>query len=100
MDWSIEMGEAWRLTHWRILLLGLGDRVWFLGERVHRWWDGPFLRRVPMAPPCEGFHLSYIMTLVVQLIDAAVGDFTPLLPPSQVDPTHPSTSRGETAWTS
>ena len=68
----------------------LADKVWFLGERVYRWWDGPFLRRVPVTPPrdmfwgrelagdelgaaergypigdlLEGSHLSYIMTLV------------------------------------
>ena len=80
------------------MLPGLDDKVrfFFVCEFIT---GGSFLRRVPMAPPYEGFHLSYVMTLVVQLIDAAVGDFIPLLPPSQVDPTHPSASRGETAWT-
>ena len=49
------MGVAWSLTQRRILLPGLDDKVWFLGERVHRWWDGPFLRRVPVAPPRDMF---------------------------------------------
>ena len=69
---------------------GLDDKVWFFGERVYRWWDGPFLRRVPVAPPrdmfwgrelvgddldaaergypigglLEGSYLSYVMTLM------------------------------------
>ena len=90
MSWSIKMGMAWRLMQRRILLPGLIDKVWYLGERVHRWWDRPCLRRVPIAPPhdmywgcelvgeeldgaergypfevlLEGPHISYMMTLV------------------------------------
>ena len=89
-------------------MLGLTDKVWFLGEWVYHWWNGPFLRRVPVAPPrdmfwgielvgdeldatergfpigdlLEGSHLSYIMTLVPQLIDAAVWEVIPPPPPT------------------
>ena len=108
---------AWRLIQRRILLSGLGEKVWFLGERVHRWWDGPFFRRVPMAPPgdmfwgselvgdelaiaergfpigdlLEGSHLSYIATLVPQLIDVAVWG----VPPTQADLAQPPAFGGE-----
>ena len=104
---------AWRLTQRRILLPGLGERVWFLGKRVYRWWDGPFLRKVPMAPPTdmfwgselvgdelgaaergfpigdllEGSHLPYMTTLVPQLIDVTVWRVPP--PPTQADPSQP-----------
>ena len=114
---------AWRLTQRRILLSGLGDKVWFLGERVHHWWDGPFLRRVPVAPPSdmfwgselvgdelsaaergfpigdflEGSHLPYMTTLVPQLIDVAVWGVPP--PPTQADPVQPPVSGGEPAQT-
>ena len=89
-DWSIEIGVAWRLTQRRILLPGLIDKVWYLGEWVYCWWDGLFMRRVHIAPPgdifwgqelvgeefdgaergypfedfLEGPHFSYMMTLV------------------------------------
>ena len=95
---------------------GLIDKVWYLSERVYCWWDRPCLRRVLIAPPrdifwgyeligeeldgaergylskdlLKGPHFSYIMTLVPQLIDAILSDF---VPPSQADPTQPSTSR-------
>ena len=114
---------AWRLTQRRILLPGLGDRVWFLGERVYRWCDGPFFRRVPMAPPgdmfwgnelvgdeldvaergfpigdlLEGSHLSYITTLVPQLIDVSIWGVPP--PPTQADPVQPPIFGDEPAWT-
>ena len=110
---------AWRLTQRRILLSGLGDKVWFLGERVHRWWDGPFPSRVPVAPPgdmfwgselvgdeldiaergfpigdlLEGSHISYMMTLVPQLIDVAVWGVPP--PSTQADPSQPPASGDE-----
>ena len=42
----------------------------------------------------EGSHLSYIMTLVPQLIDFTVCEFTPP-PPTQVDPVQPPISGGE-----
>ena len=88
------MGEAWRLTPWRILLPGLDDKVHFflVCEFIT---GGPFLKRVPVAPPCEGFHLSYVMTLVVQLIDVAVCGFVSPPLSTQVDPVQPPTSRGE-----
>ena len=34
---------------------GLINKVWYLGEHVHRWWDGPFMRRVHVAPPGDMF---------------------------------------------
>ena len=72
------------------MLPSLIDKVWYLDERIYRWWDGPCLRRVPISPlrnmfwGCElvgeeldgaerghisqdllkGPHFSYIMTLV------------------------------------
>ena len=52
---------AWCLTQRRILLPGLGERVWFLGERVYRWWDGPFFRKVLMAPPTDMFWGSELV---------------------------------------
>ena len=81
-------------------------------EQVHHWWDGPFMRRAPVASPgdmfwgreltgdeldtaergysigdlLEGSHLSYIMTLVPLLIDILVSGFVPPPPPSRVDP--------------
>ena len=81
------------------------------------------MRRVPIAPPhdmfwghdlvgkeldgaergylsedlLEGPYFSYIMTLVLQLIDAVTSDF---IPPPQVDPTQPSTSRAGTSHVS
>ena len=107
---------AWRLTQRRILLPGLVDKIWYLGEWVHRWWDGPFMRRVLIAPPrdifwgrelvgeelngakrgypfedfLEGPHFSYMMTLVPQLIDVVVSEF---VPPPQADPSQPLCSR-------
>ena len=45
----------------------------------------------------EGPHFSYIMTLVLQLIDAVASDF---VPPPQADPTQPSTSRARTSCAS
>ena len=47
----------------------------------------------------EGSHLSYIMTLVPQLIDVVVSDFIPPPPPSQVDLAQPSASRGKAVRT-
>ena len=120
MTWSIKMGMAWRLMQKRILLPGFVYKVWYLGELVYHWWDGPCLRRVPIAPPrdmflghelvgeelngvekgylsedlLEGPHFSYIMTLVPQLIDAILSDF---VPPSQANPTQPLTFRAETS---
>ena len=49
------MAAAWRLTQRRALLVGIIDKMWYLGERVHRWWDGPYMRRVPIAPPGDIF---------------------------------------------
>ena len=103
---------AWRLTQRRILLPGLIDKVWYLGEWVYHWWDGPCLRRFPIAPPCdmfwgreligeelaeaergylsegllEGAHFFYMCTLIPQLIDVIASDFVPLVPPPQIDP--------------
>ena len=37
------------------MLDGVIDKVWYLGERVHRWWDGPYMRRVPIAPHGDMF---------------------------------------------
>ena len=34
---------------------GIIDKVWYLGEWVHHWWDGPFMRRVHVAPPGDMF---------------------------------------------
>ena len=56
-------------------------------------------RGYPIRGLLEGSHLSYIMTLVPQLIDVAVSEFAPPPPPSQVDLAQPSTSRGRTART-
>ena len=56
-------------------------------------------RGYPIGDLLEGSHLSYIMTLVPQLIDVVVSSFIPPSPPSQVDPAQPSTSGGETART-
>ena len=39
-----------RLTHLRVLLAGIIDMMWYLGERVHHWWDGPYMRRVLVTP--------------------------------------------------
>ena len=102
---------------------GLVDKVLFLGERVYHWWDGPYLRRFPIAPLygmfwgheligeeldgaergylskdlLEGPHFSYKMTLVPQLIDVIASDF---VPPPQTDPPQPSTSRAGTSHAS
>ena len=46
---------AWHLTQRRIFLPRFVDKVWYLGEQVYRWWDGPYLRRVPIFPPRDIF---------------------------------------------
>ena len=56
-------------------------------------------RGFPIGDLLEGSHLSYIMTLVPQLIDAMVWEVVPPPPPTQVDPVQPPTSRGEPART-
>ena len=57
-------------------------------------------RGYPIGGLLEGSHLSYVMTLVPLLIDSMVSGFVPPPPPSQVNPSQPSASRGETTWTS
>ena len=39
----------------RLLLAGVNQRLWYLGERVLRWGLGPSARPVPTAPPCSMF---------------------------------------------
>ena len=56
-------------------------------------------RGFPIGDLLEGSHLSYIMTLVPQLIDVAVWEVVPPPPPTQVDPVQPPASGGEPART-
>ena len=90
---------------------GIIDKVWYLGERVHHCWDGPYMRRVPTTPPIdmlwgrefigeelfeaergypskgllEGAHFSYVCTLIPQLINVMASDFVPPALPPQAD---------------
>ena len=45
------MAVAVRLETRRILLLGYGCQMWYLGKRVYHWHLGPFRRRVPFPIP-------------------------------------------------
>ena len=101
------MVAARRVTHMRFLLTSIIDNVWYLGERVHYWLDGLYIRRVPVAPPgnifwgqefvrkelaeaerrypfeglLEGAYFSYVCTLIPQLINVVASDFVPSAPP-------------------
>ena len=80
-------------------------------EQVHHWWDGPFMRRAPVASlgdmfwgrgltgkelaraegeyPSEDFlegpDSSYMVTLIPQLIDTMASNFVPLPSPPQAN---------------
>ena len=125
-DWLAEMVAAWHLTQRRGLLAGIIDKAWYLGERLYHWWDGPYISRVPIAPPgdmfwgrelageelievergypseslLDGAHFSYVCTLIPQLIDVVVSDFIPPTPPPETNPVQPSSSRGGTSQAS
>ena len=44
------MAVTWRLTQRRVLLTGIIDKVRYLGDRVHYWWDELYMSIVPIAP--------------------------------------------------
>ena len=37
------------------MLDGIIDKLWHLGGCIHRWWDGPHIRRVTITPPSDMF---------------------------------------------
>ena len=69
-----------------------GDMFW--GRGLTRDEMDAAKRGYPIGDLLEGSHLSYIMTLVPQLIDVTVCEFIPPPPPTQVDPVQPPTSGG------